>query len=259
MTPAEIERSVADIYKKLDALEADMREAQLREPASPYHTMVTLRRGNVYADDPEQEYLVLQADRQNTSDIPISHWYLESYVTGERAFIPDGTRILEKWRSPIESAIYLPPGETAYLVTGDSPIDTSFRENMCTGYLAYEGDFVPGLRRSCPRPADELERFGDTIDLDNDECYEYIERLGTCVTPEEETYTRAKIGGACSTFVEHTFNYNDCVLLHRYDPFFARDGYWRVYLGERDALWRDEREIIRLMDEEDRVISVIEY
>jgi hypothetical protein len=258
MTPEQIERKAASIYKELDALREDLREARLREPASPYKDTVTLRRGNVSTEEPESEYLVLQAHKKNTTGVNISNWYLESYVTEEKAFIPDGDRVLEKWRSPTEEDIVLLPGETAYLVTGDSPVDVSFRENMCTGYLTTEGDFVPSLRKQCPRPKDELERFGN-IELDNDKCYEFIERLGTCVTPLDETYTRSKVGGACSTFVEKTFTYNDCVRLHRYDPFFAQDGYWRVYLDEGNELWRKEREIIRLLDENERVISVIEY
>lgn len=258
MTPDQIERKVASIYKELDELREDLRQARLREPASPAKDTVTLRRGNVSTEEPELEYLILQANNKNTAGVTISNWYLESYVTEEKAFIPDGDRTLLKWRSPLETDIVLLPGETAYLVTGDSPIDVSFRENMCTGYLTTEGDFSPGLRRQCPRPKDELERFGN-IELDNDRCYEFIERLGTCITPEDEMSTRSKIGGACATFVEKTFNYNDCVRLHRYDPFFAGDGYWRVYLGEGNALWRNEREIIRLLDENERVISVIEY
>ncbi len=258
MTPNEIERKVASLYKELDALREDIREARLREPASLYKDSVILRRGNISTEEPDREYLVLQANKKNTEGINISNWYLESYVTGETAFIPDGDRVMDKWRSPIEEDIVLLPGETAYLVTGDSPIDVSFRENICTGYLAPEGTFSPTLRKQCPRAKDELERFGN-IELDNDRCYEFIEQVGTCTVPLEETYTRSKVGSACSTFVEDTFNYNDCVRLHRYDPFFARDGYWRIYLDEGRELWRSEREIIRLLDENERVINVIEY
>jgi hypothetical protein len=258
LSPREIEEKVAAIYRELDQLKEELRDTRLREPASPHRNKVTLSSGSVYTDDPNQEYLVLRAESSNTSGVTISDWYLESYVTDEAASIPEGDRIIERWRSPQSEAIVLLPGETAYLITGDSPIDTSFRENMCTGYLNEYETFYPYLNRSCPYPMDELKRFGD-IDLDNDRCYDFVERLGTCVTPEDETYERREVGSTCSMFVENTFNYNDCVRLHRYDPFFVRDGYWRIYLEERNELWRSEREIIRLMDEADRVIAVLEY
>jgi hypothetical protein len=259
LTPEEVERKVAKIYRELAELRADLRVALLLEPASPYRDQVTLRRGNTNTEDAGAEYLTLEAKRANTAPLPISRWYVKSYVTEKSATFPRGDRILERWRSPVPENIALMPGETAYLITGDSPINISFRENLCTGYLAAEGTFVPNLKRQCPRPMDEFERFNTTIDLDDDDCYEFLERLGTCVTPEDETYTRSKVGGACSVFIENTFNYNDCVRLHRYDPFFDDPGSWRVYLGKRSDLWRSEREIIRLMDENDKVIAVIEY
>ena len=258
LTPEQVEYKVATLYRELDALREDLRVARLHEPASPYANTVTLRQGDVYTEDPDREYLILEANRNNTAGIPLSRWYLTSYVTDESAHLPRGDRILEKWRSPVSDDIVLLPGETAYLITGDSPIDVSFRENICTGYLANEGDFFPGLYRQCPRPSDELSRFGN-IELDNDTCYDFIERLGTCVTPEDEEYTQAKVGGVCSIFIENTINYNDCVNLHRFDPYFARDGFWRIYLGENNTLWRSKREIIRLHDENDRIVSVIEY
>ncbi len=258
LSPREVEEKVAAIYRELDQLEAKLREARLREPVSPYKNKVSLSQGSVYTSDPDKEYLMLRAESGDTTGVDISNWYLESYVTGEKASLPEGDRIIEAWRSPQSEPIVLLPGESAYLITGDSPIDTSFRENMCTGYLNDQKTFYPSLTRSCPYPMDELKRYGK-IDLDNDRCYDFVERLGTCTTPDDETYTRSKVGSVCSTFIENTFNHNDCVALHRYDPFFARDGYWRIYLEERTDLWREKREIIRLMDENDAVISVIEY
>lgn len=258
LSPREVEEKVAAIYRELDELREDLRAARLREPVSPYSDMVRLSQGSVYSEDPDAEYLRLAAHSSNKEGIAISEWYLESYVTDESADIPEGDRVIERWRSPVEEGIVLLPGETAYLITGDSPIDTSFRENMCTGYLNEEGTFYPNLSRRCPYPKDELERYGN-IELDNDRCYEFVERLNTCTAPLDETYSRARVGSACSTFIDNTFNYNDCVRLHQYDPFFSRDGYWFIYLNERSELWRPKREIIRLMDENDRVVSVIEY
>lgn len=165
---------------------------------------------------------------------------------------------MASWHSPASEDIYLAPNENAYLITGESPIDASFHENLCTGYLNDEETFYPSLYERCPSPKQELDRFGK-IKLDNDECYDFIERIPSCQMPSDEQIDGADIGGICLRFVEDTFNYNDCVSLHREDPYFERDGTWRIYLDERNELWRPKREIIRLLDANDRVIDVIEY
>lgn len=258
LTPQQIEDRVAQIYRELDTLRDEVREATLREPVSPYAGKVDVSVGSVYETDPNHEYLILRSNYNATTTLPISGWYLESYVTKERAALPYGDRRMTSWRSPASEEIFLAPNETAYLMTGESPIDASFHENICTGYLNDERDFYPSLSERCPYPRDEMERLGN-IKLDNDTCYEFIERLSSCTVPTEEDIDAADINGVCLRFVENTFNYNDCVALHQYDPYFERDGYWRIYLGEHNELWRPEREIIRLMDENDKVIDVIEY
>lgn len=258
LTPAQVEDRIAQIYRQLDSLRKEVREAVLREPVSPYTGKIELQSGNVYDTDPEREHLMLRANYQNTIAIPISGWYVESYVTNKRSAIPKGDRLMTSWRSPSSEPILLGAQESVYLITGESPIDTSFRENLCTGYLKDEGDFQPALYSQCPYPKDEMDRSG-VIKLDNDECHEFVQRIPSCTNPSEEQIDAADINGICTRFIENTFNYNDCVSLHRYDPYFERNGYWRVYLDERSELWRKEREIIRLMDENDRVVDVLEY
>ena len=258
LTPQQVEDRVAQIYRELDTLRKEVREATLREPVSPYAGKIDLSMGSVYETDPDREYLMLRTAYNTTEALPISNWYLESYVTKERATIPDGDRLMTSWRSPSSEPILLGANESAYLITGASPIDVSFHENICTGYLNDEETFYPSLSERCPYPKDEMERFGD-IKLDNDKCYDLIERISNCSVPTDEQIDAVNISGVCLRFVENTFNYNDCVALHRYDPYFERDGYWRIYLDERNELWRPKREIIRLMDANDRVIDVIEY
>ncbi len=254
LTPQEMENRVAELYQQLDELKGAEREKKLWGTPSPYRDFVELSAGNTWSTDPETEYLTLRTSWSGTNSLTISDWYLESYVTDERAGIPQGDRIIEKWRSPSFEDIILTPGEEALIITGDSPLDTSFRENICTGYLNEEEDFIPQLGTRCVSPMDELERYG-RIKLDNDKCYDFVEQLGTCQIPDDSDVPR----GSCTSFSDDTFNYNSCVQNHRNDPFFTRDGYWYVYLGRNDELWRSEREIIRLIDENNRVVDVLEY
>jgi hypothetical protein len=258
LTPEEVEDRVANIYRDLDELKEEVREVRLRTPASPYSEYIYFSRGNTGEKNPDREYLTLSVKSNAPGDVNISDWYLESYVTDKMSGIPHGDRVIERWRSPVPSDIILSPGEYAYLITGEAPLNTSFKENVCTGYLNDEADFYPQLGERCPYPLDELERYGK-IELDNDKCYEFVERMSSCTTPNDEDYSKSRVGGACSTFIEQTFNYNDCVAIHKDDPYFNRDGYWYVYLGRSRELWRSEREIIRLFDANDRVVAFIEY
>lgn len=257
-TPAEVEQRVANIYRQLDSLSEELRRQKLREPVSPYAGKVVLSIGNTWSTDPESEYLTLRANSDNAESIAISDWYLESYVTDERAYLPEGDRTIERWRSPERENILLEPSESAYLYTGDSPIDVSFHENKCTGYFLEKETFPFGLSRSCPSPREEMERYGN-IALDNDECYAFVNSISACTVPKDKDMDDADIGSACRRFIENTLNYNDCILKHRTEPFFDNVGNWQIYLGHDDELWRTEREIIRLLDGERRVIEVIEY
>lgn len=258
LTPREIEEKVARIYRELDILTEELRIAKLQEPVSPYAGSVDLRASNARDTNPDTEYLSLRANSSNTTTITISNWYLKSYVTDERASLPQGDRVMDRWRHPELSDILLEPGEEAYIMTTESPLNASFRENMCTGYITQHKTIYPSLTHSCPRPMDEMKRFAN-IPLDDDSCYDFMERVYSCTTPTDDVIDDADLTRACTRLIETTLNYDSCVERHKNDPYFDDPGTWHIYLEEDDNLWRKEREIIRLMDENDRVIDVIEY
>lgn len=258
LTNREIEQKIANNLAKLDSLKEELRVATLNEPVSPYRDRVTLQRGNAQSSDVEQEYIELQSNYGNTEDINISNWYVESYVTENSAAIPEGAAVFERRFFKKTDDIFLEPGERAYLLTKKSPVGISFEENMCTGYLANNEDFSPSLSFSCPVPEKEMLRFAN-IALDNDSCYDFVERINQCETADEDSIRRANLTGACRQFIERNLNYEDCVKNHRNEPFFDDVGVWRIYFEREKELWRFEREIIRLIDENDQVIDVIEY
>ena len=253
----EAEEQLADFYDEIDDLREDLRIARLWGERSPYQELVTLRNTQTRTSDFEREYLTLTASRNNERAVNISGWYLESVVTEERAALPDGTRVAKTGRVNPTAPIFLEPGERAFLLTSESPIGVSFLENDCTGYLAEFQDFRPTLTRNCPRVIDEMERYSG-VDLDNDSCYDFVERIRRCEITDEDEVRDADLSGACRNFIIHELDYNACVERHRFDPFFD-EGDWYVYLERDEELWRKEREIIRLIDENDRTIAVIEY
>jgi hypothetical protein len=261
LTDLQTEQKIKNLFDELDSLSKKVREEKLREPRSPYAGTVSLSTGNVWSTDPKSEYLILRANYDNKNPVDISNWYLESYVTDNRAAIPRGTRLLQAYRSKETSDIFLNPGEEAYLISGKVPLplNVSFHENRCSGYLSSLATFYPSLSYRCPYPIDELKK-DHYVSLDNDPCYNYVQSLWSCKTiTEDDISGQNDLSGACRQFLSNTLNYNSCVSIHGREPLFDNVGAWRVYLGRIEEIWRSQREIIRLMDGNDRVIDVVEY
>ena len=99
----------------------------------------------------------------------------------------------------------------------------------------------------------------NTIDLDDDACYSFVERMRTCEVPDEDILDNTRLTSACRQFLHSYFGYNNCVARHRTEPYFDNVGYWHIYLNQSNDLWRSTREIIQLKDEFDQVVDVIEY
>ena len=103
-----------------------------------------------------------------------------------------------------------------------------------------------------------MKQFGD-VELDDDSCYDYVERLRSCEIPNENLdRVNPDLSGDCIDFVEHDITYTGCVANHKNDPLFAR-GNWRIYLEENTPLWREKREVVRLLDTNGNTIDLYEY
>ena len=249
---------VTELYESLNALKEEARVQKLHEPKSPFQGLVTLNQASARGTTPKDEYLTLELDSDAKNPVLISGWYLESFVTKRRVTIPQGDRTLIRWKLPNQTAITLLPGEDAYLITGSSPIATSFHENICTGYLTHERAFSPSLSESCPRPIDEMRRFGN-ISLTDDKCYDYVDNIPECSAVKQSVLKEASLSRACKTFIEETLSYEGCTRAHSSDLDYNTDGSWYIFFRKVTEQWRDEREIIRLMDAEGRIVDVLEY
>lgn len=257
-TNVEIQAELEDLYDELWELEQKVDSALRREPISRYADIVRLSRSSATSQDPDREYLTLTLDR-DAKPTNISDWYLESYVTEKRMAIPDGTKIYIDGGVINKTApIILEPGERAYLITGESPVNTSFQENSCIGYLRESKDFYPGISYNCPRPTELMDRYAN-IDLDDDSCYDFVESVYSCRAIEEDDRRLNELSGKCRNFIRDYLNYNSCVDTFSWRTDFHENDDWYVYFERDEERWRREREIIRLMDEYDEVIAVIEY
>lgn len=256
----EIKEDIEDLYDELWEIEQALDKAKRRGPVSRYANDVSFSKPYSYSykNSPDREYLSITVNR-DSGPINISRWYVESYVTDKRAAVPDGVPVYKDGSTINHTkSVVLEPGQRAFLITGESPLKDSFQENSCIGYVTKDKSFYPNVTASCESPIELMERYGD-IELDDDSCYDFVRRIGRCETIEEDDPRIKNLSGKCERFIENTYNYRGCVDMFGSRTEFDDVNDWYLYFERSERLWRDKREIIRLMDEYDEVIAVLEY
>ncbi len=179
--------------------------------------------------------------------------------------------LLPSGGSPLQNVV-LKSGERAIITTGrvtvNSPYPiTSFKENMCTGYLERLDDynFEPALQTSCPDPEDEpgIERL-DT------QCRAFVESLSRCTTPKFERKDREGnacencienkiLSSSCAAYVREHFSYKGCIAYHAGGPNFSSGKTWRVFLGRGWEMWGKNYETIELFDQYGNLAAFSNY
>jgi hypothetical protein len=197
--------------------------------------------------DEDKEYLTLNA----SANVSTAGWRIVSQKTGKGAYLPQGAEIPQSGRVNMLASIQLAAGDTMIIVSGRSPVGVSFRENKCTGYFEERQDFRPPLTQACPTSYQEYDRFYE--DDDDEACLAYIRTIPYCATD-----TEGDARASCEEFVEDYLNYDGCVAAHEDDSDF-RGRTWRVFLGQKDELWRKDGETILLLDAEGKVVSQFSY
>jgi hypothetical protein len=262
-----VQYELENIDRALNELEEDIKQARIRGSASPYENLVEIG----YDSWPQglfrhEEYVVLRANYSNTIDINVTGWQLESTITGKRARIGTVTNIPRTGLVNPQIALVLPPGGSATVVTGRSPLGTSFRLNKCTGYLEQFQNFRPRLPLNCPTPREEFKEYAKvpTTSLRSDRdaydrCEAFVGRLRRCeIYRDDLRDVEPSLHRDCRDFVDTYLSYGACLRNHQSDVNFYDDT-WRVYLNAEWELWRDKRDIIRLLDEAGRTVDVYMY
>ena len=223
---------------------------------SPYRGAVTLthRISNASSTDENIEYVQLSVP-QNALPVNISGWQLVSESTGKAGVIPRGALIPTLGVVNATQDIVLAPGEKASIVSGRSPIGTSFRENKCTGHLQTFQKFSPSLPENCPVPLDELSTYYGPYYIRDATCVEYVKKVPRC---ETVLFPPSELSAACKGFIRQHLNYNGCVADHRTDADF-NGRTWHIYLGLNDHLWRARYEIVKLFDLNRKTVDAFSY
>jgi hypothetical protein len=252
---ADQQQQVADAQTNAGAAQSPSQLAQYGNP-SPYAGAVTISGNNATDADPSQEYIEIQAADGNTSPINISGWALQSAVSGIYGVIPQAAPVFIGGIVNNVGAVYLAPGASAIITTGASPVGVSFRENICSGYLAQLQQFSPNLNSSCPAPTDVLPQTAQNLRVYGASCFDYLQNLQSCEFPG--TSLPASLSPACRSFLSTNLSYNGCVAMYRSRGDFARPA-WRLYFALTRELWNNSHDIIRLLDNQGRVVDVLSY
>ena len=221
---------------------------------SELKNIITLDRYVGLNEDPDFELMVLRAAYENYSPVLITGMTIESAITRNRAALGTALPVYFQNKQNSNTSVFLKPGEYAYIITGDSPLNYSFKVNKCVGYLEQYDDFYPSLNTYCPLITEaDLPVYPNHL---NDNCLDYIPGIPQCyehVDPFPEN-----INLECQQFILKKMNYSACVSEHIQDPdFYTKE--WRLYLNRDQPLWKTQREHIRLKDQSGNVIDEFSY
>ena len=204
--------------------------------------------------DPNKEYVEIKADKKNKSSLKITGWKLKGKTGLDIAIGKGASYIYASIANQPQEDIYLKPGEKAVIVTGKSPLGTSFKLNKCAGYFEQFNEFIPELNTKCPLLRDEYL----PSDL-NDNCLDYIDRVSSCQTIISIPYKYSfKLPSSCQDYVTQNANYKTCLENHKDDSDFYLPE-WRVYLDRSEELWKKKRETITLYDSKNNIIDSVSY
>lgn len=213
----------------------------------------------VSTEDVADEYIAIRAKETNAEPINISDWSLQSMISDIWIGLPQGTEIYVSGDVNEVNDIYLRPGETAIIATRRSPVGVSFRVNQCSGFLSETQEFNPRLRTQCINPRDLLPPTIDNIRDYGASCVEFVENMPSC------TYVTSSIEGfgnlpqECLSFIQPRLTNNFCNGVFAPEETFYDAREWRIFLNQTDTLWRENYEVIRLLDEKHRTVDVLNY
>ncbi|MFI5260276.1 MAG: hypothetical protein ACHQU0_00550 [Candidatus Paceibacteria bacterium] len=224
---------------------------------SPYRTAVNLNHGinGAGSADPRNEYATISIPQDAGLPIDLSEWTLSSDASGNATNIPKGTEIPTSGVINAAEDIVLKPGMRAIIISGQSPIGASFRENKCIGYFSNFQSFYPTLPQTCPAPSDELASFYGPDYIRDSSCINYVNKLSRCQVALSPPST---LSGTCQSFAIKYFNYNGCVDAHKNDADFLGDT-WRIYLGRTTPMWRTQNEVVKLLDVNGKTVDAFSY
>lgn len=254
---AEVPRPQALPQPVEETLEETIEETEEDPTISKYLGMVSIANSTGPRAKIDRELIQLNASSKNETTINVSEWKLRSAVSGKTKVIGKAEKLFISGSSDTKTSVKIAPKGKLYLISGHSPIGYAFTVNKCMGYLKQFNTFYPSISTKCPKPQDEILYYSKdpSIFIDN-ECMDFVEKIGTCKIPKyplPSTLTQQ-----CQVAIAEEIGYNICVNRHGgEEDFYHLDQ--RIYFKQGTKIWREEREIIELIDEDGLIVDFVEY
>jgi hypothetical protein len=246
-----IEKQLNDAETRAEELQEEISELEKKQTQSEYFGLVEIRQLSTTSSlDGSKEYIRLSASRKIDTPIDITGWKIVSDRTNNQVTIPSGTNLYRPNSQYVRSNILLDKNATVYINTGESPVSTSFKVNICSGYHEQFNYFNPRISLRCPYPDADIVGVPDTIP--NEACLEYIDRMPRCKI--QTTEIEQVLGNDCNTYIYQKVNYPTCVDNHSTDDNFYKNE-WRIFLERRHPLWRKSKETLNLYDNVGKLVD----
>ncbi len=248
----EIADEIKDAEKKLAKIQKEVVKLQEEKNRSVLYGKLNLSIAG--ADEGfQKEYVRISVSGSLPEKVLISGMSLYSPITGKTAIIGGANPLPRVGEVNMEPLLWAEPGDILYVNTASSPIGVSFRTNLCTGYLAQYQIFRPSMKENCPAGDDEATYLKTSLVFDS-ACMNELSKINSC----EVTNNLSKMGVLCQSFVRANLNYNACLTNHFKDTNFPKRE-WYVYLRKTEELWKNDDEIIKLVDSEKKTIDSVSY
>ena len=246
----ELKQAEEEIKKVEEALERLKEE----KTVSPYKGQVEIRKCLGYKTDTDEEYIELTTTIPTGEKIQISDWTLKSEMTGTEIKIGNASKLPYTSQINTEYPVFISNKDKVIIVSGRSPIGVSFQINKCSGYLEQFQDFEPCINKECPLVKDEDLPIIGPNSFDDD-CLDYIDKISRCETPLTYPFGMQY---ECQTYLTNEINYNSCINREKNEVDFYKPE-WRIFLDRTNQLWKKDREIIKLLDAQKKVVDIYSY
>lgn len=241
--------STGEIYGDTPDLNFDFKLGTKNFITSKHRTSVKALGVAIKEVSPAKEYLDIT--NKSSDSLNITGWQIVN-ENGTSAKIGRGVQLFVSGEVRDGSDIILRPGETAHIISGQSPVGVSFKQNVCSGYLSQFQKFVPPLSKNCPLPvnAENLSQYRP-----NPICLNFLNSLPSCSTVTNLSQIPRGSDSSCEQFIEEHATYNGCVRDNRNNNNFY-EPYFMVYLGSNKELWKSN-DTLRVLDREGKNVTTV--
>jgi hypothetical protein len=205
---------------------------------------------SVVLDEVSGSPLVLRITNTSGSILSLSSTQLESSRTGARVSLGRAAEILVAGAAP-SAEVILEPYASAFISFESSPVGTSFRENICTGYLTQSITFTPSIPHLCPAPSQVASQYDPSRRKLDDTCHSFIDTLSSCTLYTSPLPT--DLSSACREFIRGAFSYKSCAFQNQTKVGYLQPD-WRIYVP---TFTYTSSDTIFLLDQEGAVLAEI--